>query len=1147
MAVFPTAAINTRPAGASESYSLRFNDDDTAYLSWTPSSAGNRKTWTWSGWVKRGNMPQESFFCAGASAGTNNNYLFIGWQSGDALTVTSYGSPENINVTTSALQRDTSSWYHIVVAFDTTQSTSSNRVKIYINGEQITSFSSTTYPTQNQQFYVNSTTQHQVGRSYESDYYFDGYLSEVNFIDGQALDPSYFGETGTYGEWKPIEYTGTYGTNGFYLPFKQDYQVEGFSAVTYPGDFSAKYIGGVGFQPDFVWIKGRTGTQYNMLFDAVRGNNKELYSNTNDAEATTSSTLTSFESDGFTIGADNDVNRNGTPFVAWSWDMGGSNATNTNGSITSTVRANPTYGQSIVSYTGNNTAGATVGHGLSQAPDMIIVKNRTYNSESSSGSWQVYHSGVDATAPEDYRLRLDDTGARTDTSTRWNDTAPTSTVFTLGSDWDVNYTGYSFIAYCFHSVSGYSKFGSYTGNDSTQTITTGFRPAFVMIKASSTESDWYILDGVRNDYSWDVRLEANSTNAEITSDGLRITDTGFSFVDSSFNNSGTTFIYMAFADTREFAYWLDQSGNNNDWTSNNLTESDILVDSPTNNFASMNSITVNGTGVLSEGNLQVYSSGDNGGGGISTMSMTSGKWYVEGYVKSVGANTVIGLAEASEAGSYTIGYAPSNVSVVNCESLRDRCAYRDAGGSYTTLETLSGTYTTGDVIGVAVDMDNDRVYFSKNNGWMDNSDGWTNSTPTNYLDLSLPSINEAVILVGNANASTPSTWVLNFGQDSSFAGNKTAQGNQDGNSIGDFYYTPPSGYKALCTANLPDPAVIPSEHFNTVLYAGNASTEIDVSVGFQPDFIWIKNRSNANSSSLTDSIRGVDKWIISDYYGAERNDSSNNSGIPRINSIGSDGFQVNDNSNSEVNYTGYNYVSWNWKASGSSSSNTNGSITSTVSANQDAGFSIISYTGTGSTATIGHGLSQAPELIFHKKISSDQQWTVYTAAFGATKYLELNEYAPLGTASTPFNNTEPTSSVWTVGSAGGTNTSGSTYIAYAFHSVDGFSKFGSYTGNSSADGTFVYTGFRPAFIMVKGTSNLREWYMFDNARDPDNSTHQYLRANVSNAEGTASNDNFDFVSNGFKIRVNDTYNNSSSESYFYMAFAEHPFKYTNAR
>jgi len=233
--------------------SLRFNDDDSAYLSWTPSSAGNRKTWTWSGWVKRGNIGGTDTLLSVYDSSVGEILVYIDSNNQFSL----YWNVVGVNsgsVTASNLLRDSSAYYHLLLVFDTTQGTASNRVKLYINGT-LASLSSSTYPNQNQDLLLNSTNETRIGYAAYNNHPYDGYLAEVNFIDGQALTPADFGETGDYGEWKPIQYSGTYGTNGFYLPFKQDYTVEGFSTVTYSGNGGEHYIGGVGYQPDLTWIK----------------------------------------------------------------------------------------------------------------------------------------------------------------------------------------------------------------------------------------------------------------------------------------------------------------------------------------------------------------------------------------------------------------------------------------------------------------------------------------------------------------------------------------------------------------------------------------------------------------------------------------------------------------------------------------------------------------------------------------------------------------------------------------------------------------------------------------------------------------------------------------------------------------------------
>jgi hypothetical protein len=380
--------------------------------------------------------------------------------------------------------------------------------------------------------------------------------------------------------------------------------------------------------------------------------------------------------------------------------------------------------------------------------------------------------------------------------------------------------------------------------------------------------------------------------------------------------------------------------------------------------------------------------------------------------------------------------------------------------------------------------------------------------------------------------------IANFGQDSSFASNKTAQGNQDSNDIGDFYYTPPSGYLALCTKNLPDVAVTPSEHFNTVLYTGNATARSITGVGFQPDWVWAKDRGVSNSHRLFDSVRGVTKQIHSNLTDAETID------LTSLTSFNSDGFSLG--SSNGVNYNTEPFVAWNWKANGSGSSNTDGTITSTVSANVDSGFSIVSYTGNGvDGATIGHGLSKAPEMVFVKSRTDAVGWFVYNHTIGNGKYLALNSNSASNTDADTWNNTSPSSSVITFGGQYQTVGDGKNLIAYCFHSVDGYSKVGSYTGNGSTDGTFVYTGFGVRWILIKNASSSGEWMLFDNVRSTFNPIDKELYANTSDTEATV--DRGDLVSNGIKIRNTSASLNTSGNTYIYIAFAETPFKYSNAR
>ena len=823
--------------------SLHFEDGNSAQLSRTPSSAGNQKTWTWSSWVKRSTLgATQTIFCGGTGStlsvdiafgssdniimlDTNNTYLFI----------------------TTAVFRDTSAWYHIVVENDTTQATVNNRTKLYVNGEQITSFSTDNRSnfSQDEDTGINSANIHYIGRWINGGQQFDGYMAEINFIDGTALDADNFGET-VDGVWVPKQYSGSYGTNGFHLSFSHDTVSEGFTPVLYTGTGSTDLkVMGTGFSPDLIWIKRRDNTQNfsNALIDTVRGNTKNLVSNRTDAESTSSSTndIQSFDSDGFTTGPSNQVavNDSGGTFVAWCWEAGGAptadnsagaGATPTAGSVkidgsnlgsalagsiaATRLSANTTKGFSIVTYTGNATAGATVAHGLSSTPEMIITKGR-----SAVSNFLVYHVGNTANPETDY-LTLETANATNDTSSTWNDTAPTSSVFSIGDTGWNNTSGGNYVAYCWHSVSGYSKFGSYTGSGSSGKAITGlgFRPVFVMIKRTDSSGGWHVFDSVRfPNNPIDQRIEwdnADGENSGATVD-IDFDSDGFTLKTSfdNMNASSGEYIYMAFADTRDSVFYKDTSGNLNNFTLNNLDVSDVVPDSPTNNFGTMNPLDKNSM-TVSEGNLKVVPSGDykaiRGTFGIPT----SGKWYFEARYLTPGGGNVqdnqIGVVTASnvltgsspypQAFTYGVGYL--GLGQIN------------RGGS--AAQSSLTAVTAGKILGVAVNVDDDEVQFYLDGSAVGTTEQLVSTTEPNFA-----------FYVGATNRGV----VFNFGQDSTFAGATTAGGNADANGIGDFKYAPPSDHLALCTSNLPDITIGPGQSkqaddfFETMLYTGTAAEQ----------------------------------------------------------------------------------------------------------------------------------------------------------------------------------------------------------------------------------------------------------------------------------------------------------------------------------
>jgi hypothetical protein len=325
---------------------------------------------------------------------------------------------------------------------------------------------------------------------------------------------------------------------------------------------------------------------------------------------------------------------------------------------------------------------------------------------------------------------------------------------------------------------------------------------------------------------------------------------------------------------------------------------------------------------------------------------------------------------------------------------------------------------------------------------------------------------------------------------------------------------------------------------------GNAIVNTVNGVGFQPDWVWAKSRANTYGHNLFDSVRGVYKNLGSNGTYAEETNTD------KLVSFNSNGFTVNADQTGSggCNFGTGTYVAWQWKAGGAAVSNTAGSITSQVSANTTAGFSVVTYTGTGANATVGHGLGVAPSMVITKgRDAVPNNWGTWHTSLGALGYLYLNNNTAAGSLSTFWNSAIPTSSVFSLGSETTVNTSSKNYVAYCFAPVAGYSAFGGYTGNGSADGPFLYLGFRARFVFFKITSGAGDWYIYDTSRDTYNVSNTIIYPNGSFAENQSAVFNIDMLSNGIKIRNTSGANNTSGATYIYMAFAENPFKYANAR
>jgi hypothetical protein len=540
----------------------------------------------------------------------------------------------------------------------------------------------------------------------------------------------------------------------------------------------------------------------------------------------------------------------------------------------------------------------------------------------------------------------------------------------------------------------------------------------------------------------------------------------------------------------------DFSANNLDFTTVALATTDQMLDTPTDNFWTLTPLDSSGT--LANGNLQ-----NKGGGSTNTHAPafpTTGKWYVEIDCNDINTGT---------AGAHFFGICDASVNFN--QSFADHAAIsagQQRGGQLkkNNSNTTTGTAVNdGDIIALAFDADNLTL------------DLYVNNSQSGSQITGLTDVQYKLWIQDGASVTDMQ---VNFGQ------------------TGGFTYTPPTGFNALSTANLPTPSITDgSAYFQPTLYTGTGSSLAVTQSGnstFQPDWVWIKGRSGATEHVLTDAVRGVTKELSSNDTGVEETVAQG------LTAFGSAGFTVG--TDGSYNTSSATYVAWQWKANGAGSSNTDGSITSTVSANTTSGFSIIRWSGTGANGTIGHGLGIQPSLYIVKNTATTNSWMVGSTLYSNTQFLILNATDALDTAAAVWNSAYPTSSVVNLGSNVASNGSGTNnMICYAFAEIPGYSSIGSYTGNGSATtGPFIWTGFRPAFVITKNITNAGDgWPIVDSKRSPFNTPNATLLANLTVAETTGYQ--VDLYSNGFKPKSTDHSVNESGATIIYIAFAEHPF------
>ena len=626
----------------------------------------------------------------------------------------------------------------------------------------------------------------------------------------------------------------------------------------------------------------------------------------------------------------------------------------------------------------------------------------------------------------------------------------------------------------------------------------------------------------------------------------------------TFGNNG---YYLKFESSSDLGN--DSSGNNNDFTVANFAAHDQMLDTPTfdsssngGNFATLGPLWKTSDMTFSEGNLK-WTCSTNQRGAMSNWSIPlEGKYYFEYVPLSWGASSGddmwIGLNVS------TVDFTASRGGKATCYGYGANSGKKIDGDG--TEDSYGASWGTDDIIGVAVDRVNDTIQFSKNGSFQGSA-------------FAIPATADLFPWVGSGGGTSSASGVFNFGQDGTFAGNVTAGGNSDDTGYGNFKYDPPTGFLALCSGNLlvadaVDPAQTddnyPQKLFDAKLYTGSGGTQTISGVGFQPDFTWIKNRGATADHVLMDSTRGA--YASNDYYYQRSNTTALQDHTTDFHNFASDGFIVGG-TGTYFNASGNTFASWNWRANGgTTSTNTQGSEDSTVQADPSGGFSIVKWTGTSDSwsnaITVGHGLSAAPNVMLCKKyLGNTDQWEVFFSDYGsysiggsnaASNSLRLDTDAALYTNQSykSFGGVMPTSTVFTV-DGNNLNGSGDTIIAYCFANCEGYIKAGTYVGNGDgSDGAFVYTGFRPAWVLTKRLTT-NSWRIQDNAMDTYNPAYHVLKPQSSAAQDayTDGTDYNDFLSNGFKVaRGGDTANfNANGETYVYLAMAHNPFKYATAR
>ena len=1069
--------------GYQVSRSLRFSSGDSSYLSRTPASAGNRRTWTFSCWIKRAKLDEfvSIIVCMDASA---SHYFQFVFNTNNQLevydTVVGGGT---IALQTTQVFRDTSAWYHLVLYYNTTQSTAANKAKLYVNGSEVTTFSVDNRASLTADSSMNRADQHSIGsRLPYSGSYLNAYLADIHFIDGQALTPTSFGEfDATTGVWNPKTFVpqatpnngtvwSSYGSLSPSPPILSGTIADIFdgSIVQAGGSFSINQANAgvtVSFSPPLP-----AGTTVKLL--------GEVYG---------------------TAGSNNSLQVNGTGYAQ---SLPASPGTSTFAALN--VPAGNSGISSIYIYREGVSTFNYVLMGI-EVDGVLLIDGNTSN------------IGLNG-----FHLEFADNSAATattlgkDTSGNGNNWTPNNFSVTEGTG---NYIAGQFSGNVRALTDAYGPRAMFNGITGGESLSGG--PCFAPYSSNST-CTWTPTTAFTGLTSLRIYAVLSGTFGKLTVNGV-----DYSSLVTALGSGGHGYITIPQNSLSSISFGYtnglnDATGvaavevNGTVLLDNSVVgpNNDSLVDVPTDgaqtdtgvggevrgNYATLNPLQ-NTSNTLSDGNLSVSVSGSGWTG--TTIAMTTGKWYTE-FTVGTGVIQMFGVCNVDF-------YGTGNNAPWTTAGAKEVTYYVSDGRVYVDGVNTGTTFgaTAGDVISIAFDADARSVAIRKNNTLLTTKTITANSAGYTFY----------VSSGGGACTAT-----LNFGQRA-------------------FAYTAPNGYKALCTTNLPEPTILKGNTaMDVALYTGTNAT-LNISGLFSVDFVWIKSRSAGTEHLLYDTVRDVRKYLKSNSTGPETTATAGYG----LTSFNTDGFTLGLNNDGE-NASGATYAAWCWDAGSSTVTNTAGSITSSVRANATAGFSIVTFTGSSGSQTIGHGLGVAPQLIILKYRNGASGWYTYHGAIAAgnNKLLKLNSTDAQDSSANYWNSTAPTSTVFTLGSDLNTT---NTWVAYCFAPVSGYSAMGSYVGNGSADGPFIYTGFRPRWVMIKATSITGQtWQIQDTARDPYNYAQSTLFANTSGAEQTAYSPRYiDYLSNGFKSRGNDDGNNQSGATYVWAAFAESPFQYARAR